>query len=92
MLKMPNIKSVTNTEKSKSPDANAVRTSRVLLSMLVCPDTKSLLIYDKKSQELISIQGKKAYPIINHMPNLTEEYCRELSADEITKWQPFKNS
>ena len=64
-----------------------LKTSAVLINILVCPDTKSLLIYDKKAQELISIQGKKAYPIEQHCPLLSEQYCRDLSINELNKWQ-----
>ena len=62
-------------------------TSRSLLDILVCPDTKSLLIYDKKAQELISVQGKKAYPIAQNVPLICENYSRLLSSNEIEKWQ-----
>ena len=58
-----------------------------LLNILVCPDTKSLLIYDKKAAEFISIQGKKAYPIEQSVPLISNTHCRELSDSEIKKWQ-----
>ena len=58
-----------------------------LLNILVCPDTKSLLIYDKKVGELISIQGKKAYPIKQSVPLISRTHCRELSDSEINKLQ-----
>ena len=62
-----------------------------LLNILVCPDTKSLLIYDKKVDELVSIQGKKAYPIEQSVPLISNTYCRELSDSEINKWQVSLN-
>ena len=62
-------------------------TARCLLDILVCPDTKSLLIYDKKEQELISVQGKKAYPIEQSVPLISENHSRLLSPSEIDKWQ-----
>ena len=62
-------------------------TSRSLLDILVCPDTKSLLIYDKKAKELISVQGKKAYPIVQSVPLISENHSRPLSLSEIEKWQ-----
>ena len=58
-----------------------------LLNILVCPDTKSLLIYDKKAAEFISIQGKKAYPIEQSVPLISNTHVRELSDSEINKWQ-----
>ena len=66
-------------------------TARHMLNILVCPETKSLLIYDKKAQELISIQGKKAYPIEQCVPLMTKNHCRLLSSNEINKWQNSLN-
>ena len=62
-------------------------TARCLLDILVCPDTKSLLIYDRKKQELISVQGKKAYPIEQSVPLISENHSRLLSSSEIDQWQ-----
>ena len=67
-------------------------TARCLLNMLVCPDTKSLLIYDHKAKELISIQGKKAYPIKQSVPLLSNDHSRLLSPSEINKWQINSNT
>ncbi len=69
-----------------------IDTARWLLNMLVCPDTKSLLIYDRKAQELISIQGKKAYPIEQSVPLLSNDHSRFLSPSEINKWQINSNA
>lgn len=85
MLTMPNINSGTNEDKTKIK--KMPKTAAALINMLVCPDTKSLLILDKNAQELISIQGKKAYPIEQFCPLLSEEYCRDLSINEVNKWQ-----
>ena len=73
--------------KQNKKNKNKTRTASSLLNILVCPDTKSLLIYDKKAAELISIQGKKAYPIEQSVPLISKTYCRELSDSEINKWQ-----
>ena len=67
------------------------RIASSLLNILVCPDTKSLLIYDKKAAEFISIQGKKAYPIEQSVPLISNTHCRELSDSEIDKWQSSLN-
>ncbi len=85
MLTMPNINS--GTSKDKTIRKKMPKTAAVLINMLVCPDTKSLLIYDKEAQELLSIQGKKAYPIEQHCPLLSRHHCRDLSIDELNKWQ-----
>ena len=91
MLKMPNIKLRYSKYKDEIISQKIPKTAGVLINMLVCPDTKGLLIYDKKAQELISVQGKKAYPIEYHCPLLSELHCRELSANEVNKWQSTFN-
>ena len=73
--------------KQDKKNKEKTRIASSLLNILVCPDTKSLLIYDKKIGELISIQGKKAYPIEQNVPLISKTHCRELSDSEINKWQ-----
>ena len=73
--------------KQNKKNKEKTRIASSLLNILVCPDTKSLLIYDKKIGELISIQGKKAYPIEQNVPLISKTHCRELSDSEINKWQ-----
>ena len=75
-------------KKNKSKN---IKTARCMLNILVCPDTKSLLFYDEKAQELISIQGKKAYPIEQNVPLISNNHCRLLSANEINEWQVALN-
>ena len=87
MLKMPNIKLRNSKDKDQTISKKTPKTAGVLINMLVCPDTKGILIYDKRARELVSIQGKKAYPIEQNCPLLSERYCREISVDEINKWQ-----
>ncbi len=49
-----------------------------LLDVLVCPVTKSTLIYDKKSNELISNQAGLAYPIKNGIPVMLKKEARKI--------------
>ncbi|TAE34353.1 MAG: Trm112 family protein [Alphaproteobacteria bacterium] len=49
-----------------------------LLSLLVCPISKTSLIYDKEKQELISLAQQVAYPIRNGIPILLKEEARVL--------------
>ena len=49
-----------------------------LLNFIVCPKTKSPLIWDQKNEELISKKGKLAYPIIDGIPILIVEKARKL--------------
>ncbi len=51
-----------------------------LLEILVCPQTKSPLRYDKDAQELISKQAKLAYPIRDGIPIMLVDEARELDA------------
>ncbi len=58
-----------------------------LLEILVCPVTKSSLIYDKNAQELISVAAKLAYPIKDDIPVMLESEARELSLPEYEKYK-----
>jgi len=58
-----------------------------LLEILVCPVTKSPLIYDKDKKELISVAAKLAYPIKDDIPVMLESEARELNIDEYEKYK-----
>ncbi len=49
-----------------------------LLESLVCPVTKSVLVFDAKAQELISEAAKLAYPIRDGIPIMLPEEARKL--------------
>ena len=49
-----------------------------LLKILVCPVTKTPLVYDEAAQELISNSAKLAYPIKNGIPVLIAEEARAI--------------
>ena len=49
-----------------------------LLEFLVCPLTKSVLHYDRQTQELVSQQAKLAYPIREGIPIMLPEEARRL--------------
>lgn len=53
-----------------------------LLSILVCPVSKSPLIYDKEKNELISTVSGLAYPIRDDIPVMLEGEAREISLEE----------
>jgi len=53
-----------------------------LLEILVCPITKTTLIYDRETQELISRAAGLAYPIRDGIPIMLSEEARELTEDE----------
>ena len=53
-----------------------------LLEILVCPVTKTALIYDREKQELVSKAAGLAYPIRNGIPIMLPGEARELSDAE----------
>ena len=49
-----------------------------LLSILVCPITKTPLVLDEEAMELVSKSAGLAYPIRDGVPVLLEEEARSL--------------
>lgn len=49
-----------------------------LLDFLVCPVTKTKLIYDNEKQELVSLEAKLAYPIIDGIPIMLPNKARSI--------------
>ncbi|MCK8116421.1 Trm112 family protein [Pseudoalteromonas sp. 2CM37A] len=57
-----------------------------LLEIIACPVCKGKLLFDKENAELISTAAKLAYPVRDDIPVLLENEARELSQDEVDKW------
>ncbi len=53
-----------------------------LLEILVCPQSRSPLRYDRERQELISAQARLAYPVREGVPILLVDEARELRPEE----------
>ena len=53
-----------------------------LLEILVCPLTKTRLVYDRERNELISKAAGLAYPIRNGIPIMLPAEARELTDAE----------
>ena len=53
-----------------------------LLEVLVCPQTRTTLRYDRERQELISERARLAYPVRDGVPIMLIDEARELGADE----------
>jgi uncharacterized protein len=67
----------------KAPDGGKPeRLDTKLLEFLVCPITKSSLIYDEARQELISRSARLAYPIRRGVPHLLAAEARSLDDEE----------
>ena len=54
---------------------------KALLEFVVCPITKSKLLYNIKSNELISEKAGLAFPIINGVPVLIIEEARSIKSE-----------
>lgn len=52
-----------------------------LLERLVCPVTKTRLIYDADKQELVSRAAGLAYPIRDGIPIMLAEEARDINRD-----------
>jgi uncharacterized protein YbaR (Trm112 family) len=63
----------------------APRTDRRVLGMLVCPSTRTELVYDAARQELVSIAARLAYPIRDGVPVMTPDEARPLDDDELRR-------
>lgn len=69
------------TDKTVSEPPSAPPSERVdprLLELLVCPVTRSTLVYDAAAQELISRQAQLAFPIKSGVPLMTRDAARNL--------------
>ncbi|MGE3248689.1 MAG: Trm112 family protein [Hyphomonadaceae bacterium] len=53
-----------------------------LLEVLVCPQSRTALRYDREKQELVSDSARLAYPIRDGVPILVADAARELGANE----------
>jgi uncharacterized protein YbaR (Trm112 family) len=56
-----------------------------LLELLVCPLTKTRLIYDANAQELLSTAAGLAFPIKNGVPLMIEDAARPLTDEDFAR-------
>ncbi|MDX2290020.1 MAG: Trm112 family protein [Hyphomicrobiaceae bacterium] len=71
-------------EKPNTGEVSSVRPAHIpvdprLLEILVCPVTKTRLLFDAERQELVSRAAGLAYPIRDGVPLMTVEAARQLS-------------
>ena len=71
------------TDAPRTDGGGANRVDPRLLEILVCPRTKTPLVYDQARQELISRAARLAYPIRDGIPIMLEEEARQLDDDEM---------
>lgn len=53
-----------------------------LLEVLVCPQSRKPLRYDRERQELISESARLAYPVRDGVPIMLIDEARELGPEE----------
>lgn len=56
---------------------------RRLLEILVCPQTKGPLVYDRDGKELLSKKAGLAYPVRDGVPIMLVDEARTLSDEEL---------
>lgn len=61
---------------------------RKLLELLVCPVTKTNLIYDEKNKELVSIAARLAYPIRQGIPIMLCDEARPMTDGDLERLTP----
>ena len=61
---------------------NAGEVDPKLLEVLVCPQSRTPLRYDRERQELVSEKARLAYPVRNGVPILLIDEARELEPEE----------
>jgi uncharacterized protein YbaR (Trm112 family) len=54
-----------------------------LLEILVCPVTKTSLIYNEAKQELVSRAARLAYPIRDGVPVMISDEARAVDDEEL---------
>jgi uncharacterized protein YbaR (Trm112 family) len=56
-----------------------------MLTMLVCPSTRTELVYDPTHHELVSRVARLAYPIRDGVPIMSPDEARPLDDEELRK-------
>jgi uncharacterized protein len=72
-------------ENVEEPDQQANAVDPKLLELLVCPLTKTRLIYDAAARELISTAAGLAFPIRNGVPLMIEDAARKLTDEDFKR-------
>ncbi len=55
-----------------------------LLAILACPHCGSSLNYKEEGNELLCLQSKLAFPIIDDIPIMLLDKARNISAEELS--------
>ncbi len=79
-----NIKNTPNKDTQNKADENQMIDPR-LLEILICPQTRGVLVYDRNNNELLSKKAGLAYPIRDSIPIMLPDEARTLSDEEINR-------
>ena len=71
------------TETQPPTAATSVEVDKRLLEILVCPQTKGPLVYDRERGELLSKKARLAYPVRDGVPIMLVDEARDLSDEEM---------
>ena len=71
------------TETQPPTAATSVEVDNRLLEILVCPQTKGPLVYDRERGELLSKKARLAYPVRDGVPIMLVDEARDLSDEEM---------
>lgn len=69
---------VPSTDASQPEPSRSMAIDPRLLEILVCPVTKTALVYDRASNELISRKAGLAYPVRDGIPIMLPDEARKL--------------
>ena len=64
-------------------EAEAPEIDKRLLEILVCPQTRGPLVYDRKNGELLSKKARLAYPVRDGVPIMLVDEARSLTDEEL---------
>jgi len=64
-------------------ETTAPEIDKRLLEILVCPQTRGALVYDRKKGELLSKKARLAYPVRDGVPIMLPDEARSLSDEEL---------
>ncbi len=54
-----------------------------LMDVLVCPIARCPLVYNAETNELISVQARKAYPVRDGVPIMLIDEARDLDDNDV---------
>ena len=74
-----------NENESQIEQSSEIDIDPRLLEMLICPQSRGPLIFDKEKGELLSKNAGLAYPIRDSIPIMLPDEARALTDDELNK-------